>query len=149
MTQNKLAISLALIITAFVSLFISATCNAAMLGTMNSISTTTVGQVFTVDVYAVPQGKGDIGYLVQAILEYNDAKFLSWKSNDEFLEVKTKKHWKQNDFYVLRTLGFPGGFTKTKKLGTATFEATKEGKVDVGLVWGSVLNEKGENTFKF
>lgn len=127
--------------------FFAKPANAAMLGTMNSVSTTTVGQVFTVDVYAVPQK--DTGYLVQAVLEYHDAKLLSWKSNDEFLEVKTKRHWKQNDFYVLRTLGFPGGFTKTKKLGTATFEATKEGKVDVGLVWGSVLNEKGENTFKF
>lgn len=150
MTQNKLAISLALIITAFiVSLFLSATCNAATLATMTSVSTSTVGQTFTVDVYAVPQGKNDTGYLVQAILEYKDAKFISWKSNDEFLEVKTKKYWKQNHMYVMRTLGFPGGFTKTKKLGTATFEATKEGSVGVGLVDGFVLNAKGENTFTF
>lgn len=136
-------------IWAAVLLFIGETCHAAMLATMSSVSTTTVGQVFTVDVYAVPQGKGDTGYLVQSVLYHPNAKLISWESNSEFKEVKLKKYWKQNDMYTMRTLGFPGGFTKTKKIGTATFESTKEGKVEAGLVGGFVLNARGENTFNY
>ncbi len=130
-------------------IFRAETCNAAMLATMSSVSTTTVGQVFTVDVYAVPQGKGDTGYLVQSVLYHPNANLISWESNSEFKEVKLKKYWKQNTMYTMRTLGFPNGFTKTKKVGTATFESTKEGKVEAGLVGGFVLDAKGENTFNF
>jgi len=139
------------IFTVALLFFIAPPCHAAMLATMSSVSTTTVGQVFTVDVYAVPQGtkdKPDTSYVAGMQLEYHDAKFISWESNKEFIKVRTEKLWNNYDWYISRTFGFPGGFNKTKKLGTATFESTKEGKIDVGLLDGFVLNAESKNTFK-
>ncbi len=144
--MKKISIIIAIILlTAFSSTSVFADAGI----TLSSSKNVTAGEEFAVSLTVIPE-EGEKVYTVKAVLSYPEDKVepISFVFAPEWLVLSQPGYNVMSGGSVIKTAGYPNGFTGSQLFGTLTLRAKSNGVVSISLSEDTeILNAGNKNVF--